>query len=110
MQQQRWGCKQMEIEIHHTICIGPVAHLDPDRLKQQAGVDLYFVSGGDVQEQISMALLDHFHCYRTVVFVGGGESRREAQACGVTWIEDMPSVNEHLLEFWRTTAPECDGP
>jgi hypothetical protein len=77
------------IEIHHTtICIGTVSHLDPEILGAQPGVDLHHVAGADVQDQIDMALLDHLHCVRTIVFVGGDQAKREAQAYGVAWIED----------------------
>ena len=95
---------------HTTICVGTVSHLDPEILKVQPGADLYNVVGSDVQEQIDMALLDHLHCWRTVVFVGGDEARREAQAYGVAWIEDTPAVHDELMEFWRTTSPVCDSP
>ena len=87
-----------------------VSNLDLDRLKAEPGADLYFVSGADVEEQVDMALLDHFHCYRTVVFVGGEQARLEAQAYGVTWIEDTPAVNEALLQFWRNAVPGLDCP
>lgn len=101
----------MEIVAHHTtICIGPVAHLNPDRFAEPPGVDLYYVTGSDVQEQIDLVLLDHFHCWRTIVFVGGEQARREAKAYGVAWIEDTPRVNDDLLAFWRSTAPVCDSP
>ena len=105
------GFEDMEIEIHHTtICIGTVSYLAPDVVKTQPGVDLYRAAGADVQEQIDMALLDHLHCWRTVVFVGGDQARREAQAYGVAWIEDTPAVNRKLLEFWCNTPPGCDSP
>ncbi len=101
----------MQIETHHTtICIGNVPHLDPDLLKQHPGVDLYFVSGPEMREPIDLALLDHLHCRRTIVFVGGEPARREARAYGVKWIEDNPAVNEALLEFWRNAVPEVDSP
>jgi hypothetical protein len=102
----------MEIETHHTtICIGTVSYLDPAISKQQPGVNLYRIDGGDVcQQQIDMALLDHLHCQRTIVFVGGDQARREAKAYGVRWIEDKPSVNEDLLRFWRETTPVLDFP
>jgi len=101
----------MEIETHHTtICIGTVAHLDPAITKQQPGVDLFQVEGADVQDQIDSALLEHLHCQRTIVFVGGERARREAEAYGVKWIEDTPAVNDALLKFWRDSVPELDSP
>ena len=101
----------MEIETHHTtICIGTVSHLDPAITKKQPGVDLFYVDGADVQEQIDSALLEHLHCQRTIVFVGGEQAKREAEAYGVRWIEDTPTVNEDLLRFWRDTVPEWDSP
>jgi hypothetical protein len=101
----------MAIETHHTtICIGPVSYLDPARLTEQPGVDLYRVHGGDVEQQIDHALLEDLHCQRTIVFVGGEQAKREAQAYGVRWIEDTPTVNEDLLRFWRDAVPEVDGP
>lgn len=99
------------MDIHHTtICIGRVSNLDEATLRAQPGVSLYHFAGADVQDQIEMALLDHLHCCRTIVFVGGEEAKRQAHKYGVTWIEDSPTVNEHLLRFWRTTAPMCDSP
>ena len=95
---------------HTTICIGLVSNLDLGMLKAQPGVDLYHVVGSDIQDQIDMVLLDHFHCERTVVLVGGEEARREARAYGVVWVEDSPTVNSELLEFWRITPPVCDYP
>ena len=83
-------------------CIGSVSNLDLERLKAEPGVDLYYVSGPEMREPIDLALLDHLHCRRTIVFVGGEPARREAQAYGVTWIEDTPSL--------RSVAPilaEC---
>jgi hypothetical protein len=101
----------MEIETHHTtICIGTVSYLEPNALREQPGVDLYYVSGADLQDQIDMALLDHLHCQRTIVFVGGEQARREAEAYGVHWIEDTPAVNDALLLFWRDAVPELDSP
>lgn len=101
----------MEIDTHHTtICIGSVPTLDPEILKAQPGVDLYYAVGADVQEQIEVALLDHFHCKRTVVFVGGEVAKHEAWAYGVAWVEGTPAVNDELLKFWRITPPVCDSP
>lgn len=101
----------MQIGTHHTtVCIGSVSNLDLERLKAQPGVDLYHVSGPDVPEAIDLALLDHLHCQRTIVFVGGEQAKLEAQAYGVQWIEDTPAVNDALLEFWRTSTPELDSP
>jgi hypothetical protein len=62
-----------------------------------------------LQDQIDMVLLD-LHYQRTVVFVGGEQARREAEAYGVKWIEDTPAVNEALLQFWRDAVPELDSP
>jgi hypothetical protein len=101
----------MQIVVHHTtICVGAVSNLDPDRLLAQPGVDLHYISGPDGPEAIDLALLDHLHCRRTVVFVGGEEASLEARSYGVKWIEDTPVVNEALLEFWRTATPELDAP
>jgi hypothetical protein len=63
-----------------------------------------------VQEQIDMALLEDLHCQRTIVFVGGEQARREAEAYGVKWIKNSPTVNEDLIRFWRTSEPKLDGP
>ena len=101
----------MEIETHHTlICIGTVVNLNTALVKQQPGVDLYQVSGNDLQDQIDMALLDHLHCQRTIVFVGGEQAKCEALAYGVKWIEDTPAANDALLQFWRDAVPEVDSP
>ena len=105
------GFEDMEIETHHTlICIGTVANLDTALVKQQPGVDLYQVSGNDLQDQIDMALLDHLHCQRTIVFVGGEQAKCEALAYGVKWIEDTPAANDALIQFWRDAVPELDSP
>jgi len=99
------------MRVHHTtVCIGTVSNLAREKLKAQPGVDLHRIDGHDIADQIDMALLDHLHCWRTVVFVGGDEARREAQAYGVAWIEDTPAVHDQLMEFWRTTSPVCDSP
>jgi hypothetical protein len=101
----------MIVGTHHTtICIGTVSNLDPERLKAQPGIDFYFASGADVTEAIDLALLDHLHCQRTIVFVGGEQAECEARAYGVKWIEDTPAVNEALLRFWRNSVPELDCP
>jgi hypothetical protein len=101
----------VELNTHHTvICIGTISCLDPAITKQQPGVHLYRVDGDDVQEQIDLALLEHLHCQRTIVFVGGEQARREAEAYGVSWIEDTPPVNDALLQFWRDAVPELDSP
>ena len=111
MRLRSWGCKGMKIETHHTtICIGAVLHLDPAITKQQPGVDLFQVDGADVTEAIDRALLEHLHCQRTIVFVGGEQAKREAQAYGVSWIGDTPAVNEDLLRFWWNAVPEVDCP
>ena len=102
----------MEITvIHILIAIGPVSHLDLDRLmRDQLGLAYYRVDGADLPLQIDLVLLDHMHCPCTIVFVGGDEARREAAAYHVHWIEDTPSVNDDLFEFWRNTAPVPDCP
>ena len=95
---------------HILIAIGPVFHLDVDRLKEQPGLALYRVDGADLPLEIDMALLDHMHCPCTIVFVGGNEAKHEAADYHVTWIEDTPSVNDALTNFWRNTAPEAGSP
>jgi hypothetical protein len=95
---------------HTTIVVGKVAHLDPEKLKEQPGVDLYYVSGADVGEQIVMALLEDFHSIRTMVFVGGEQARREATEFQIAWIEDTPEINDALLKFWNETPPVWDCP
>ena len=95
---------------HILISIGPVSHLDLDRIKDQPGLAYYRVAGADLPLQIDMALLDHMHCPCTIVFVGGDEARREADDYRVTWIEDMPSAADALINFWRQTVPEAGSP
>ena len=96
--------------VHIVVCIGPVAHLAPDRLKEQPGLAIYHVAGADLPFQIDMALLDHLHCWSTTVFVGGELAKKEAAAYHTAWIADSPSVNDDLFQFWRDTAPVPDGP
>jgi hypothetical protein len=106
-----WGYKNMQIGTRHTtVCIGAGSNLDLERLKAEPSLELYYVSGPDVREPIDLALLDHLHCQRAIVFVGGEQAKLEAQAYGVQWIEDTPAVNDALLEFWRTATPELDSP
>ena len=104
----------MEIpDVHHiVVCIGPVNHLDPVRFSEQPGLAVYRVDGdgADLSLEIDMALLDHLHCWSTVVFVGGDLTRQEAASYHITWLADSPSVNLALREFWRTTAPVPDYP
>jgi hypothetical protein len=95
---------------HILIAIGPVSHhLDLDRIKNKPGLAYYRVEGADLPLQIDMALLDHMHCPCTIVFVGGDEARREAEAYHLAWIADTPLVNDDLFEFWRetTSGPDC---
>jgi hypothetical protein len=96
--------------VHIVVVIGPVFHLDVDRLKDQPGLALYRVDGADLPFQIDMALLDHLHCWSTMVFVGGDLAKQEAAAYHTACIEDTPSVNDDLFQFWRATAPVPDGP
>jgi hypothetical protein len=91
---------------HITICIGPVFHLDLDRIKNQPGLSYYRVAGADLRLQIDMALLDHMHCPCTIVFVGGDEAKREAAAYHVKHIEDNIAANDALMTFWLDTKPE----
>ena len=60
---------------HTTICVGTVFHLDPEIVRMQPGVDLYHVDG-DAQDQIDTVLLDHLHCWRTIVFVSAEGAMR----------------------------------
>jgi len=86
--------------------VGPVSNLDLDRLTKQPGLAFYRVDGPDLPLQIDLALLDHMHCPCTIVFVGGGEARREAEAYHVKWVEDTPSVNDALAMFWWQTVQQ----
>ena len=97
---------------HIVVVIGPVKHLDLERIKKQPGLALYRVDGGaaDLAREIDMALLDHFHCWSTTVFVGGELARQEAASYHIAWLSDSPSVNDDLIEFWRATAPVPDCP
>lgn len=97
---------------HIVVVIGPVKHLDLERIRRQPGLALYCVDGNtaDLAHEIDMALLDHFHCWSTVVFIGGDLARQEAASYHITWLADSPSVNGDLMEFWRTTAPVPDYP
>jgi hypothetical protein len=101
----------MEPGVYHiVVVIGPVSHLDLDRFKDQPGLAYYRVAGADLPLQIDIALLANLHCYSTILFVGGEEARREAEAYHVAWIADSPSVNDDLFEFWQNTTPGPDCP
>ena len=97
---------------HIVVCIGPAVYVDLDRLMAQSGLAFYRVrqDAADLAREIDLALLDHFHCWSTTVFVGEKLARREVAAYGVAWIPDSPTVNDDLFEFWRTATPVPDCP
>jgi hypothetical protein len=96
---------------HIVVCIGPAVYAAPDKLVARPGLAFYQVQedAADLAQEIDLALLDHLHCWRTTVFIGGKMARREA-AYGTAWIEDSPTVNEYLFEFWRNATPVPDHP
>jgi hypothetical protein len=104
----------MEIpDVYHiVVCIGPAVYVDADRLMARPGLAFYRVreDAADLAQEIDLALLDHLHCWRTTVFIGGEMARREAAAYGTAWIEDSPTLNEDLFEFWRNATPVPDHP
>ncbi len=96
---------------HIVIVIGPVKHLNLERIKKLPGLALYRVDANtaDLAHEIDMAILDHFHCWSTVVFVGGDLARQEAASCYITWLADSPSVNDDLMEFWTRVLSNTPG-
>jgi len=59
-------------DYHIVVVIGPVKRLNLKKIKKQPGLALYRVdaSTAGLAHEVDMALLDHFHCWSTVVFVG----------------------------------------